>query len=349
MRPTSVQRVATGRPVPDRQPGGAGRRSRCPAHTLGRSAATGMVSRSARPPGRLPGTSGDGRVRASRAPGAHPGRGTPPVVRLIRGPVPGRAARRLRRRRGTGRRVPASAHPPARHLGAGSTSRRRGGHDRDLGRAGVGELGSSPHERPVSTVLVAPGNAGNRALRLPLARGLVARGHAVLLLEHRGYGGNPGSPNEAGLAADALAARDHLESRSEVDADRIVHLGESLGSAVAARLSAEREPLAVVLRSPFPSWPTSGVASCPSSRSGSSCATASPPATTSHRCRHRSWWWPVTGTGRCHTNCRARWPRPQGPGSSTCATRITTTARCSTARRTSMRSTLRPRPPGAGA
>jgi uncharacterized protein len=110
-----------------------------------------------------------------------------------------------------------------------------------------------PTDDPVSTVLVAPGNAGNRALRLPLARGLVARGHAVLLLEHRGYGGNPGSPSEAGLAADAAAARDHLDQRGDVDPDRIVHLGESLGSAVAAGLSVDRPPAALVLRSPFPS------------------------------------------------------------------------------------------------
>jgi uncharacterized protein len=106
---------------------------------------------------------------------------------------------------------------------------------------------------PVSTVLVAPGNAGNRELRLPLARGLVARGHAVLLLEHRGYGGNPGSPSEAGLRADAAAARAHLEARDDVDAERIVHLGESLGSAVVAGLSVDAPAAAVVLRSPFPS------------------------------------------------------------------------------------------------
>ncbi len=106
---------------------------------------------------------------------------------------------------------------------------------------------------PVSTVLVAPGNAGNRELRLPLARGLVARGHAVLLLEHRGYGGNPGSPSEAGLHADAAAARAHLDARPDVDPDRIVYLGESLGSAVAAGLSVEAPAAAVVLRSPFPS------------------------------------------------------------------------------------------------
>lgn len=108
-------------------------------------------------------------------------------------------------------------------------------------------------DEPVSTVLVAPGNAGNRELRLPLARGLVARGHAVLLLEHRGYGGNPGSPSEGGLRADAAAARAHLEAREDVADDRIVHLGESLGSAVAAGLSVDAPPAALVLRSPFPS------------------------------------------------------------------------------------------------
>ncbi len=103
-----------------------------------------------------------------------------------------------------------------------------------------------------STILLAPGNAGNRAGRVPTARGLVARGHAVLLLDYRGYGGNPGSPSQAGLVADARAARDHLDARGEIDADRVVYLGESIGTAVVAALAAERPPAALVLRSPFP-------------------------------------------------------------------------------------------------
>ena len=41
------------------------------------------------------------------------------------------------------------------------------------------------------TVLVAPGNAGSRALRVPLTRVLTGRGFNVLL---RGHGGNPGTP-----------------------------------------------------------------------------------------------------------------------------------------------------------
>src|SRR5262245_35092607 len=51
-------------------------------------------------------------------------------------------------------------------------------------------------------VLVAPGNGGNRLLRVPLARALAGHGLTVLLLDYRGYGGNPGSPSEEGLARD---------------------------------------------------------------------------------------------------------------------------------------------------
>lgn len=116
---------------------------------------------------------------------------------------------------------------------------------------------------PTSTVLVTPGNAGNRSLRLPLAQGLADRGHQVLLLDYRGYGGNPGRPQAEGLAADARAAHDHLAARDDVDADRIVHLGESIGTGVAAGLAADRQPAAVVLRSPFPELADVGASAYP--------------------------------------------------------------------------------------
>ena len=107
-------------------------------------------------------------------------------------------------------------------------------------------------EDPVSTVIVFPGNAGNRELRLPLARGLVERGHAVLLLDYRGYGGNPGAPSEQGLLRDAAAVREYLATRGDVDEASIVYLGESIGSGVASGLAAQVPPAALVLRSPFP-------------------------------------------------------------------------------------------------
>jgi uncharacterized protein len=103
-----------------------------------------------------------------------------------------------------------------------------------------------------STVLAAPGNAGNRALRLPLAEGLAERGHEVLLLEYRGYGGNPGRPHEDGLVEDARTARQWLVEEHGRSPDRLVHLGESIGTGVATALAAEHPPAAVALRSPFP-------------------------------------------------------------------------------------------------
>jgi fermentation-respiration switch protein FrsA (DUF1100 family) len=102
-------------------------------------------------------------------------------------------------------------------------------------------------------VLVFNGNAGDRSYRAPLAAGLARRGWSVLLFDYRGYAGNPGSPSEAGLVADAHAARAYLAARAEVDPARIVYFGESLGAAVAVALAVEAPPAALVLRSPFTS------------------------------------------------------------------------------------------------
>ena len=103
------------------------------------------------------------------------------------------------------------------------------------------------------TVLVAPGNGGSRMLRVPLARALAAEGFDVLLVEYRGYGGNPGSPTEEGLAADVRAAYRYLVEEAGVAPDRLVLFGESLGGAVLTRLATERPVGALVLRSPFTS------------------------------------------------------------------------------------------------
>lgn len=103
------------------------------------------------------------------------------------------------------------------------------------------------------TILVAPGNGGNRAGRAPLAAALSEAGFAVLLLDYRGYGGNPGRPTEAGLARDVRAAHDHLVAVRGAAPDRIIYFGESLGAAVVAELATERPPAGLVLRSPFTS------------------------------------------------------------------------------------------------
>lgn len=98
-------------------------------------------------------------------------------------------------------------------------------------------------------VLVLPGNGGDRSMRAPLALALNRMGSSVLLVDYRGFGGNPGRPSEDGLAEDARAAQSWLAAREQ----EIVYFGESLGAAVAVGLAVERPPRALVLRSPFTS------------------------------------------------------------------------------------------------
>lgn len=102
-----------------------------------------------------------------------------------------------------------------------------------------------------TTVLVAPGNAGHRGDRVPLARALTGAGFGVLLLDYRGYGGNPGSPTEAGLALDVAAARAFLVGPAGLAAREILYLGESLGAAVVTAAALTEPPAGLVLRSPF--------------------------------------------------------------------------------------------------
>ncbi|HXH80272.1 alpha/beta hydrolase [Nocardioides sp.] len=105
-------------------------------------------------------------------------------------------------------------------------------------------------EDTAMAVLVAPGNGGNRAGRARFAEELSSRGMAVLLMDYRGYGGNPGTPSEEGLAADADAAVDALAEQG-YPPHQTIYFGESLGSGVVAALQARHPPAGVVLRSPF--------------------------------------------------------------------------------------------------
>jgi uncharacterized protein len=129
-----------------------------------------------------------------------------------------------------------------------------GGEDVDLTTSDGLRLGAwwlPAADRRAPAVLVAPGNGGARDLRVPLARALAAEGLSVLLFDYRGYGGNPGSPSEEGLARDVRAARRWLVDEARVDQERLLYYGESLGCAVVTELALEHPPAGLVLRSPF--------------------------------------------------------------------------------------------------
>ena len=67
-----------------------------------------------------------------------------------------------------------------------------------------------------TAVLVCGGNGGDRSGRAPLALALNRLGYSAMLFDYRGYGGNPGSPSEDGLAADARAAQSWLAALAPV-------------------------------------------------------------------------------------------------------------------------------------
>ncbi|MGY1698241.1 alpha/beta hydrolase [Geodermatophilus sp. SYSU D00766] len=128
-----------------------------------------------------------------------------------------------------------------------------GGRDVPLRTADGLELGAwfVPAGPGAPVVLVANGNGGHRGLRAPLARALADAGLGVLLFDYRGYGGNPGSPSEEGLALDVRAARDWLVEEAGVSQERLLYYGESLGCGVVTALALEHPPAGLVLRSPF--------------------------------------------------------------------------------------------------
>lgn len=88
-------------------------------------------------------------------------------------------------------------------------------------------------------VVVAHGFAGSRALMRTTALALAGAGHVVVLPDLPGHGTNPApldrSDDGAGLAAAVETARQALAERAEVDGDRIVLLGHSMGSGAVMR------------------------------------------------------------------------------------------------------------------
>jgi fermentation-respiration switch protein FrsA (DUF1100 family) len=98
------------------------------------------------------------------------------------------------------------------------------------------------------------GNAGNISHRLDNLNILQARlGVSVFLFDYRGYGRSEGRVSEKGTYRDAEAALAYLESRPDVDHEKIVFFGRSLGCAVAVDLASRHPPYALILESPFTS------------------------------------------------------------------------------------------------
>ena len=92
------------------------------------------------------------------------------------------------------------------------------------------------------------GKSGNRYTAARMAAPLAAGG-GLLVASYRGYGDNPGEPNEPGLYADARAF--FSLARKLAPNSRIYLFGFSLGAAPALHVAAEEEVAGVVLLGAF--------------------------------------------------------------------------------------------------
>ena len=106
----------------------------------------------------------------------------------------------------------------------------------------------SPHDS--YTLLYFHGNAGNVVSWAPVARRFQNMGLNVLLVDYRGYGKSSGSISEDGLYLDGRAAYRALQHR-QIDPDKIIVHGRSLGAAVATELATARPIAGLVLETPF--------------------------------------------------------------------------------------------------
>ncbi len=113
-----------------------------------------------------------------------------------------------------------------------------------------------PADGEMPTIVFFQGNAGAIDDRGFKARPFLDAGFGMLLVGYRGYGKNPGNPNEQGLYSDARANLEFLVVK-KVPPGKWVMYGESLGTGIAVQMAFERgetTPLgAVVLESPYTS------------------------------------------------------------------------------------------------
>jgi pimeloyl-ACP methyl ester carboxylesterase len=83
--------------------------------------------------------------------------------------------------------------------------------------------------------------------------GLRRMGIGVLLVEYPGYGRSHGAPSQASISEALVAGYDAILDHPQVDRERIVLFGRSVGGGAAAALAAQRPSAALILFSSFTS------------------------------------------------------------------------------------------------
>ena len=113
-----------------------------------------------------------------------------------------------------------------------------------------------PADEARATLLFFHGNAGNISHRLDSIAIFNRMKLDVFIVDYRGYGLSDGWPSESGTYRDAEAAWTYLVETREIDTERIIVFGRSLGASIAAWLASRQKPAALILESGFSSVPS---------------------------------------------------------------------------------------------
>lgn len=99
------------------------------------------------------------------------------------------------------------------------------------------------------TIIYAHGNAGTMSDRLLKIKFFNNLGFNVMIFDYRGYGNSTGTPDEQGIYTDGLAVYDNMVARPDVDPNRIIIYGASLGGIVAVDIASKRPAAALIVDS----------------------------------------------------------------------------------------------------
>lgn len=112
-----------------------------------------------------------------------------------------------------------------------------------------------PGDKAENIAMIFHGNAETVAKGnfLPFFRKL---GIPAFTFDYRGYGKSSGWPSEDGLYLDAEAVWSEIHKRSGIEANRLIILGNSIGSGPASYLAKQLSPQALILLAAYSDFPT---------------------------------------------------------------------------------------------
>lgn len=104
---------------------------------------------------------------------------------------------------------------------------------------------------PAPAVILSHGNAETIDFLPEEFHHFTARGVSLMMVEYPGYGRSQGTPSQKTISATMQKAYDVLVARPDVDPERIILMGRSVGAGAACQLARLRPACAMILISPF--------------------------------------------------------------------------------------------------